>query len=248
MRTSPEHVRAYLELVAFWEDAGLYDPDRKLDMDSLIALARAQTNVVVLEAAPGEDCVAVTSSPQTTRSPVIHRRRRLAVAAAAAAAVVCVMVAIGGWSALYHDPSYATDVGEQRTVRLSDGSTVELNAVSRIRVRFSQHERAVDLLLGQALFRVAKNKDRPFLVFSGATRVRAVGTQFDVNRERSSTVVTVLEGRVAVVPQRDSTLDSALPHPAAPPIEIAAGEQLTVLPSASPRKQRANVAVTTAWT
>src|SRR5258708_6316398 len=57
----------------------------------------------------------------------------------------------------------------------------------------------VELLDGQALFEVAKDAARRFVVRSGATRVRAVGTQFDVYRRSGSTVVTVVEGQVAVV-------------------------------------------------
>src|SRR5690606_26847429 len=88
--------------------------------------------------------------------------------------------------------------GEQRTVTLADGSVIELNARSRIKVRYADRERAIDLLQGQALFRVAKDPTKPFIVASGGTYVRAVGTQFDVYKKSVGTVVTVVEGRVAV--------------------------------------------------
>jgi len=65
-------------------------------------------------------------------------------------------------------------------------------------VEFSKNERRVELLDGQALFQVAKDKNRPFIVASGEATVRAVGTQFDVYRKAGGTTVTVLEGRVAV--------------------------------------------------
>jgi transmembrane sensor len=81
---------------------------------------------------------------------------------------------------------------------LADGSTVDLNARSSIRVEFSNSERRIELLDGQALFQVAKDKERPFIVRSGDATVRAVGTQFDVYRKSSGTTITVLEGRVAV--------------------------------------------------
>jgi transmembrane sensor len=75
---------------------------------------------------------------------------------------------------------------------------VDLNVRSSIRVEFSNSERRVELLDGQALFQVAKDKERPFIVRSGDATVRAVGTQFDVDRKSSGTTITVLEGRVAV--------------------------------------------------
>jgi transmembrane sensor len=95
---------------------------------------------------------------------------------------------------------YATTLGEQRSLALNDGSTVQLNSLSKIRIRYSQYERTVDLVEGQALFHVAKDSTRPFIVYSGQTRVRAVGTQFDVYRKADGIVVTVVEGRVAVLP------------------------------------------------
>ena len=112
---------------------------------------------------------------------------------------------------------------------------MELNSRSRIRVRFADAERSVDLLAGQALFRVAKDKMRPFVVRSGDASIRAVGTEFDVYQKRQGTVITVIEGRVSV---GDSLL--------------AAGEQLTVASTptstSAARPVHANIAAATAWT
>lgn len=124
--------------------------------------------------------------------------RRVALAAAIVFGILGTAAAV--WFSLYAATTYTTGIGEQRLVALEDGSTVEMDANSRIRVRFTEHERTVDLVKGQALFRVAKNAARPFIVVSGDTRVRAVGTQFDVYRKASKTSVTVIEGRVAVLP------------------------------------------------
>jgi ferric-dicitrate binding protein FerR (iron transport regulator) len=57
--------------------------------------------------------------------------------------------------------------------------------------------RDIELLSGQALFDVAKDPGRPFVVRSGGTEVRAVGTQFDVYKKHHGVVVTVIEGRVS---------------------------------------------------
>src|SRR5258708_14766281 len=95
-------------------------------------------------------------------------------------------------------PVYITALGEQRSIQFADGSTVELNSRSKISVKYSQQESDVDLLEGQAVFHVAHDVSRPFIVAVGATRVRAVGTQFDVYKKSNGTVVTVVEGRVAV--------------------------------------------------
>jgi len=139
-------------------------------------------------------------------------------------------------------------VGEQRTVRLVDGSTIELNALSAIRVRMSEKERDIDLSKGQALFHVAKDQARPFIVTSGATTVRAVGTQFDVYRKDGGTVVTVVEGRVAVAGPESASL---APNQPAPTLLLTAGEQIVMpaqpRPKEQPKPRRADVAVATAW-
>ena len=114
------------------------------------------------------------------------------------------------------------------------------------------HIRNVELQQGQALFHVAKDPARPFIVHSGATSVRAVGTQFDVYRKDSGvTVVTVVEGRVAV-----SAADLAAPQATSADVSgsasslLTAGEQVIVTAQSSARTQprSADAAVATAWT
>jgi transmembrane sensor len=153
-------------------------------------------------------------------------------AAAASVLIACIAGAMLWWQS-EREPAFSTDVGEQRSIALADGSTVELNSRSRIRVRFTSAERVIDLLEGQALFQVASNPNRPFIVHSGAAQVRAVGTQFDVYRTASGTIVTVLEGRVAVLGSRS--------------LELAAGEQVTMTADAIRRPKVADVAAATAW-
>jgi transmembrane sensor len=123
---------------------------------------------------------------------------------------------------------YATAIGEQCSIALADGSTIELGARSRVRVHFTDKERDVEFLAGEALFGVAKDPARPFVVTTNNARVRAVGTQFDVHKRTSGTTVTVLEGHVVVyspsgrsdpLPQnsRPSAAPSSLAGDANPP-------------------------------
>lgn len=237
LRKSPEHLRAYLEMFPLWEDAPFIDPDREMSADKLIALSRAEGNVVPLEAA---------TAPRSRASAPARCRFLLAASVLGA----CLIAGLLAWFQSSYRSTYATDVGEQRVIALSDGSSIELNARSRLRIRFTDTERNVDLLEGQALFRVAKDKHRPFVVRSDATRVRAVGTQFDVYRKKSGTTVTVLEGRVAVFPEPPLSrmpLPTAAHAPLIPDILVSAGEQVTVSPAAVPRATPANVAAATAW-
>jgi transmembrane sensor len=112
----------------------------------------------------------------------------------------------------------ATERGERREVVLADGSIVQIDPESRLRVRFAEHTRRVALDSGRALFRVATNPDRPFLVEADSTTVRAVGTAFAVERKEQDVIVTVSEGKVAIE-SRDRDLAPAF---------LTANEQVAV--------------------
>src|SRR5690606_37958963 len=71
---------------------------------------------------------------------------------------------------------HATGIGEQRSLALADGSRIELNARSRIKIRYTDQQRRVELLEGQAFFDIASDKNRPFIVDTGGSSIRAVGT------------------------------------------------------------------------
>jgi transmembrane sensor len=248
LRRSPEHVRAYLSVSAFWEDADQLGT-AATDLDTLIARARAGQNVYALE----RDTRVVEPAARSGSAAQVRSARKRLLAFAASLLLVS-GASFLGWYAYSQHNTYATQIGEQRSITLEDGSLVELNSLSRVRVHFAGHERGVELLQGQALFKVAKDAARPFVVRSSGMSVRAVGTQFDVYRKRSGTVVTVVEGRVAVkaaVPDRGvpaASGQSPSPGPALIPVLVAAGEQLVVTPTAMSRPTRANVSQATAWT
>lgn len=235
---SPEHVRAYLELLPLWEEGtGLASAAR--DPAALIEWARTGTNVVSL--APSETTPASVARPNVgTVESGRNRRVRGPLAYATAASILLVAAALFVWMQMFRGV-YDAAVGEQRVISLDDGSQVELNARSRIRVRFDERERSVELIRGQALFRVAKDHARPFVVHSGEAAVRAVGTQFDVYRKKTSTIVTVVEGSVAVAPKKAT-------DPAHKLAILTAGQQVTVTPTALPEPRLADIALATAWT
>lgn len=205
LRQSPQHVCAYLEMSSVWESTAELGPNGSADANELIALARADSNVFPLGAtAPssvrGTEAATVHGDSEQSRESDRMRngRRKNPTLLLSIAAALLVVIGIGGWLYLQRGV-YATAIGEQRRIALIDGSSVELNARSKIRIHYTDRERSIDLLQGQALFRVAKDPSRPFIVESNGTRVRAVGTQFDVYKRSTGTVVTVVEGRVAVL-------------------------------------------------
>lgn len=232
LRRSPEHIQAYLEVSCVWAELPASDPEGKLDFASLIARARNETDVIALT--PGNS--PRPGARSSAELPVNRPRPRFAVAMAALALMALVAVLI--WGSRFNG-SYATGIGEQRTISLADGSIVELNSRSSIRVDLSDRQREVTLLEGQALFRVAKDRHRPFVVRAGDAQVRAIGTEFDVYRKQVATIVTVVEGRVETYDASDSAGGT--------PVVLSAGEQLTVLPHAMTKPTRTDTVAATAW-
>jgi transmembrane sensor len=259
LRKSPEHLSAYLEIAALWNEGPLLDPTNKWDTDTLIAqVVRDSENVIALAcASPDEVSAGMPLQGVSTAPPGHKRRTRLTLAAS----VVAISVTLG-WLLWFQNgtPTYTTAIGEQRSIVLSDGSTVALNSRSGIKVCFSKHERTVKLIEGQALFHVAKDSARPFTVSADGTRVRAVGTQFDVYRKYSGTVITVVEGRVAVasddqarrpgdaVSSRDLIGGGRESLGGGDALFLVAGEQLTVTAKAYRKTDHPNIAGATAWT
>ncbi len=119
-------------------------------------------------------------------------------ALAVAAAVLCAVMAthLGAPRELYHTQVAAQAKGT-RTLNLPDGSTLYVNANTRLRVDFSAHQRIVHLDQGQLYIEVAADKERPLFVQAGEARVRVVGTGFDVRRSPQQLVVSVAHGQVA---------------------------------------------------
>lgn len=139
-----------------------------------------------------------------------------------------------GWSAWAPaGERYVTGIGEVRRIPLRDGSTLVLNTDSEARVHFVEKLRKVHLLRGEALFEVAHDADRPFLVTTSRWEVRAIGTVFDVRVRGAEVDVTVSEGAVELA-HSDA--------PEANPQRIAANEHTLLAPAAPIRVQKIPVA------
>lgn len=95
-----------------------------------------------------------------------------------------------------HESVFATLPGQLGTARLADGSSVRLNGATRLRVRFSQGARSVELLAGQAFFDVRHDAARPFVVRAGAGEARVLGTAFDLERTERQVSLAVYRGAV----------------------------------------------------
>jgi transmembrane sensor len=196
LKESPRNVRDFLLMLSLDCALEKLDAERLHSIEALITKIDQRVTPLTLRPAPAAAAAAAAAG----------RSRRLRWAALAAGILIAAVGALF-WYAHPGFREFETATGEQRTFELEDGSVVSLNTHSRVAVRLAAHAREVRLLRGEALFHVAHDPSRPFLVSTDDAVVQAVGTQFDVYRRDDGTVVAVLEGRVNVT--------TAAPAPAA---------------------------------
>ena len=128
-------------------------------------------------------------------------RWMMATGSLAAAATVMLIVAVL-WHYNADGPThghYQTVTGLQQTVYLPDKTTVYLDSDTEIRTCYSEKMRRIELIKGRALFSVTHDSLRPFVVGAGKVNILAVGTKFNVYKQKENKVlVAVTEGRVRV--------------------------------------------------
>lgn len=149
---------------------------------------------------------------------------------------------------------YETNVGGIKDVQLRDGSSVILGGQTNLAVAFSARQRSVRLIAGEAWFKVAHNRNWPFVVAAGDGTITAVGTAFLITRQSDRVIVTVTDGTVEVsarppvwpplrLVQRFSMRSALLTVP------VSRGEQLAFGDNGSLRPVRpADTRAATAWT
>lgn len=126
----------------------------------------------------------------------------------ASALAMSLVILAGGWQLFTNSTMdlnpinsnmFTTSLGQNSSHKLTDGSTIWLNSATKIKVEYSDDFRRIYLLKGEAYFKVAKNTNRPFEVYSDNRLIRAVGTEFSVQKLNDSVKVLVTEGKVALV-------------------------------------------------
>lgn len=247
LQRSPQHIEEFLQVSALQAEMSTAQTATFPKVQALIDSARL--NVID---------IANNDTAEQAPPPARRRIRMRRIIGGAAGVVLLAMAA----QHFVIDPSnfdsvtapgrtYSTDVGEQRSVVLADGSVVNMNTRSTLNVRFTQNSRLVELSAGEAIFDVHKDAARPFRVKSGRTVVEAIGTRFNVYQQDKQTVVTVVEGHVAVSSDTASTSKAVAPirGSASAPVRLKPGGQVAVLKSggiSEPRKVDSKKA--TAWT
>jgi transmembrane sensor len=220
INASPLHVEEYLALSAIACDLREACEASQDDIEGLVARARLD------EVSPVQPLWRRLAERVRGTGANLWPAPAFALAVFALLSVGLLMWWNGRSSAHLREPDqiaalhFETAHGEQRTYRLSDHSLLHLNTDSAVAVRYDGKERLVELISGEAEFAVAPEPARPFRVVAGSVETRVIGTEFNVRRAPDSTVVTVVEGRVAVG-------SSSGANPAAF-VQVGAGQQIRV--------------------
>ncbi|UHQ22001.1 FecR domain-containing protein [Lysobacter sp. 5GHs7-4] len=135
-----------------------------------------------------------------------HRVHPWLAPGAAIAATLAVAIGVAAWMqrpAPAQIDRYVTAIGEQRTIALSDGTTLLLDTHSAVTTRFDRDSRTVEVARGRVQFAVGRDSGqrsgpRPFLVKAGDGTIRDIGTTFQVSRDGSAVDVGLIEGEVEV--------------------------------------------------
>lgn len=177
LEADPRHREEYQQLASLWRAADFIPRQR---LDALCA-------------------------PEPVRQ--LPRRRLLRQALAAGVAVVALGLGWSGWQyqRLNHQDQLQTAFGERRQVELPDGSQLALNGGTQLQVDFSAGRRHIQLNAGEAMFIVAHDSSRPFVVDTAQGSVTVTGTRFDVRLDPAATRVVVEQGSVRVQ-GRDASL------------------------------------------
>jgi len=192
-----KNIEAFLDTAFIYRELKSLPSPSRNELQSLVAEAKAD---IALNVVPFDSIRVASSAPR-------QARRRFGFYAGVSTLAMFLFVAFSIAFNQFHD-RYTTVLGEQRSFRLSDGSTVYLNTETSIRVHITPHKREIVLSGGEALFVVAPDPSRSFVVEAGGVKVRALGTQFNVYLDRQTTRVDVVDGRVAVNGSNSTVLEA----------------------------------------
>jgi len=179
----------WLQRWQFWD----WSPSDQAELDAWLAQSTAH-EVAYIRLMSGygrtERLIALRA-PRLDRS-MLGRLFRIAAAAG-------VVVALGSAALIYSKPkevTYTTPIGGRQTIMLADGSRIDLNTDSALRI--GTDARRVTLDSGEAYFQIKHDSARPFVVTVGEHRVIDLGTKFLVRSKMDHLDVTLVEGRARI--------------------------------------------------
>ncbi|MDH4990668.1 FecR family protein [Aquamicrobium lusatiense] len=185
-RSDPEHEKAWREVEQLWGGLDLLADRHALVKPTTPARRASRPAAYAPAAAPRRPHVSWKAIP-------------LAACLALTVAAGWQMVPVGFMA------DYRSGIGERRTVRLDDGSVIELGTASAVDVSFAVDRRTVRLLSGEAFFTVASDPQRPFVVLAQDGQVQVLGTAFNV-RIADDVAVAVTHNTVEVSAAGDAAV------------------------------------------
>ena len=203
LKQSPRHIEEFLAIAELERCIRA----QSTSIDELVAEVKS---------AAGRQPVAIVGelveAPKGLANRSGSRRRWHLAALASAAGIAAVAALLLARSPAVDTPAAAhrTELGEQKSIALRDGSIMTLNTLSEASVQFDDSTRRVTLVNGEAMFEVVRDPQRPFVVESGQLSVSVVGTKFSVYRKGRSTRIAVVEGIVSASANGDAASDIEL--------------------------------------
>ena len=214
---SPDHVSVWLELTAFDEHVAQW-----------LGYPELQRIVAPVSSPTRQDPEVVgTRAAEPTRASPNRRRAWLAAASLTALMIGAIAVSYRETGA----KEYITAIGEQRQLLLEDGSTINLNTHSHIVVRLTSKRRLVEIIEGEALFDLAADPRRPFVVAVAGVTIEDVGTRFSVRSQSRQVSLLVAEGRIRV---SAPAVQQSSSKEAFPSLELSEGDAAEFDPRATP--------------
>jgi transmembrane sensor len=241
LKTSPVHVEEYLAITVIGRDMREACSASAPSIEALLARARSEADSMVETLHPRADSMPGSRFSWGWKSAATVFSAGLLMTAGLILLYNPKLTGVGEASpeivATLH---YRTEHGQQNTYVLADNSVVHLNTDSEIAIRYSKNQRVVSLTSGEAAFEVSHQRDRPFRVTAKSADIVDVGTRFNVRLMNATTVVTVMEGRVAVMAASSAQKDAGL--------QVAAGGQVSITDGVLPtHSASADTARATAW-
>ncbi|MGZ8252632.1 MAG: FecR family protein [Methylophilaceae bacterium] len=202
LMADPSHQQAYAEVEQLWQ---------KLDSTSQV-----------------KQLSSAMDKMQATQS-----RRKFKAVATAFSIMIALTASLLGYRYWQTQPVMemvaTVGIGDIKSQQLEDGSKLTLNANTDVEITYYRHQRVIKLKRGEAIFDVAPDVDRPFIVDSGHAKVTVLGTRFAVNKFSTFVRVSVDHGRVRVEPQDGSAN-------AQPSVLLVNGEVVEVKAGEAPKR------------
>lgn len=196
LRESPVHVSEMLRIAQVHNALAQFDRWANINTESATSDTVVDFPLLSTDASFSQQEATPSAEVEKEKRRWLFQGMRLAGVFTAIVAMGVFLLALPSMS----EDTIETERGERREVALSDGSVLQVDPQTKLRVKFEQKARTIVLERGRALFRVAKDVSRPLAVQTDDMVVHAVGTAFAVDRSPETIVITVAEGKVLVSP------------------------------------------------